>query len=228
MSMRRSRQLQILALGAASLFALMAVRCGGEDVHPPKPSAEAAEPEKKPVAEPAPTPAKERDPRWARPIEKPGLPNLHQVSDDLYRGAQPEPEGFAELHKMGVKTVVNLRYMHSDRDDIREGGVPKDAFKYEHIRMHAWNAKDEDIVAFLKVMADDGNHPVFVHCQHGADRTGTAVAVYRLAVQGWSVEDALKEMMHGGFGFHEVWGNLLEYLRNLDVERIKREAGLAK
>ena len=31
-----------------------------------------------------------RDPRWAAPLSQPGLPNLHQVSSTLYRGAQPE------------------------------------------------------------------------------------------------------------------------------------------
>jgi hypothetical protein len=35
-------------------------------------------------------------------------------------------------------------------------------------------------------------------------------------------------MTHGGFGFHPIWGNLVDYLRNLDVERLKREAGLSE
>jgi protein tyrosine/serine phosphatase len=170
----------------------------------------------------------DRDPRWAGPLSKPGLPNLHQVSDALYRGAQPEPQGFAELHKLGVKTVVNLRKLHSDEDEIEESGLPAGALNYVPIKMNAWNAEDEDIVAFLKVMADEKNHPVFVHCQHGADRTGTMSAIYRIAFQGWSREDALEEMLYGGFGFHSVWGNLVDYLSNVDIERLKRQAGIAK
>lgn len=215
--MRRVRAMQILVLGVAALFALMAVRCSSEETAP----------QAKPEAKVSPE-TKERNPKWARPIERPGLPNLHQVSDALYRGAQPEPQGFAELHELGVKTVVNLRGFHSDRDEIRESGLPEGAIDYVHIRMHAWSAEDEDIVAFLKVMADEQNHPVFVHCQHGADRTGTMSAIYRIAFEGWSNEDALKEMLYGGFGFHSVWGNLVEYLSKVDIVRLKSEAGIAK
>ena len=29
---------------------------------------------------------------WARKLVRPGLANLHQVSENLYRGAQPDPK----------------------------------------------------------------------------------------------------------------------------------------
>ena len=70
--------------------------------------------------------------------------------------------------------------------------------------------------------------PVLVHCLHGADRTGTMCALYRIAIQGWSKEDALKEMTEGGYNFHGVFENLLEYLNDLDIEQIKQRAGLAE
>ena len=68
--------------------------------------------------------------QWATASEKPGLPNLHRVTDDLYRGAQPSAEGMRQLKKMGVRTVVNLRSFHSDRDEIGDTGLA-----YEHIYM---------------------------------------------------------------------------------------------
>ena len=158
---------------------------------------------------------------WAPPMDRPGLPNLHKVSDDLYRGAQPTAEGMRELEKMGVKTVVNLRSFHSDRDEIGET-----ALGYEHIYMKAWHAEDEEIVRFLRIVTDRSRTPVFVHCQHGADRTGTLCAIYRIAVQGWTKAEAIREMTEGGFGFHEGWRNLIEYIQGLDIEAIKRRAGL--
>jgi len=158
---------------------------------------------------------------WAQKMELPGAPNLHKVSDDLYRGAQPTAEGFRALQQLGIRTVVDLRAFHDDKDEL--GGVP---LEYVHINSHAWNAEDEDIVAFLKVATDKSRAPVFVHCLHGADRTGTAVAAYRIVVQGWSKEEALMEMTQGGFNFHG-WPNLVSYIRKLDVERIRREAGLS-
>ena len=47
--------------------------------------------------------------KWAERLELPGVPNLHRVSENLYRGAQPGAEGMKQLEKLGVKTVVNLR-----------------------------------------------------------------------------------------------------------------------
>lgn len=179
-----------------------------------------------------------RNPRWAVPIERPGLPNFHRVSDDLYRGAQPEAEGIRELEKLGVRTIVNLRLVRSDRDEIRQAGLTTGGpvgstplpgprgIGYEHIRMEAWDADSDEVLRFLKIVSDPARTPVFVHCRHGADRTGTMCAVYRIVVQGWSREDAVEEMTGGGFGFHAIWRGLPEYLRELDVERTRREAGL--
>ncbi|MGB2864369.1 MAG: dual specificity protein phosphatase family protein [Sedimentisphaerales bacterium] len=159
--------------------------------------------------------------KWAERIELPGLPNLHKVSDDLYRGAQPTAEGMKQLEKLGVKTVVNLRSLHSDRDEIKDTGLA-----YEHINMTTWNTEDKDAVRFLRIVTDGSRTPVFVHCQHGADRTGTMCAIYHIAVQGWSKDEAIEEMTKGGFGFHSIWQNLPDYIRKLDVKEIKYSASL--
>ena len=160
--------------------------------------------------------------KWAERIELPGLPNLHKVSDDLYRGAQPSAEGMRQLEKIGIKTVVNLRSSHSDRDELQGTGLA-----YEHIEMTAWGKpENEDVLRFLQIVSDSNSLPVFVHCQHGADRTGTVCAVYRIAVQGWNKDEAIEEMTKGGFGFHSIWQNLPDYVRNLNVQNIKQEAGI--
>jgi protein tyrosine/serine phosphatase len=161
--------------------------------------------------------------KWAERIELPGLPNLHKVSDDLYRGAQPTAEGMKQLEKLGVKTVINLRSLHSDRDDIKYTGLA-----YEHINMTTWNTEDKDVVRFLQIVTDSNRTPVFVHCQHGADRTGTMCAIYRIAEQGWSKDEAIEEMTKGGFGFHSIWRNLPNYVRKLDIDKIKHIANSDK
>ena len=158
--------------------------------------------------------------KWAKRIELPGLPNLYKVSDDLYRGAQPTAEGMKQLEKLGVKTVVNLRSFHSDRQEL-EGTE----LAYEEIPATALNVESEDVVRFVRIVTDPNRTPVFVHCRHGADRTGTMCAVYRIIAQGWSKEEAIAEMTKGGFGFHSIWQNLPEYVRKLDMDQIKRKAG---
>jgi len=126
------------------------------------------------------------------------------------------------LRKLGIHTVVNLRSFHSDREEIGADGLG-----YISIPMKAWHPEWEDAVRFLRVATDTSLAPVLVHCQHGADRTGTMVAVYRAAVQGWTKEAALREMTEGGFGYHRVWRDLPRWFRKLDLNRLRKEAGIA-
>jgi protein tyrosine phosphatase (PTP) superfamily phosphohydrolase (DUF442 family) len=166
-------------------------------------------------------PAAERPADWAQPVELPGLPNLDRVTAGLYRGAQPSAEGFAELNKLGIRTDVNLRSGHDEKQQAEAAGL-----RYVSIPMHAWHAEDEDIAAFLKAVTDPENGPYFVHCQHGSDRTGVCIAAYRVAVQGWPKEEAVREMTGGDYGFHSIWENLADYIQNMDVAGMRRRAGL--
>ena len=158
---------------------------------------------------------------WAQPVVLTGAPNLHKVTDDLYRSAQPSTEGMQNLKAFGLKTIISLRAFHSDRAEIGATGLG-----YEHIFMKTWHPERDDVVRFLKTATDPQRQPVLVHCQHGADRTGSMVAIYRVAVQGWSKQDAAREMTEGGFGFHEVWVNLIPWLNSLDIESIRQEVGI--
>jgi protein tyrosine phosphatase (PTP) superfamily phosphohydrolase (DUF442 family) len=158
---------------------------------------------------------------WAQPMQVEGLPNLYKVSDGVYRGAQPTPEGMRALQKLGVRTVVNLREPDADTAGLRGTNLA-----YESIPMTAFRPKDDDVVRFLQVASDPNHGPVFVHCKRGADRTGLMCAVYRIAMQGWTKEQALDEMTRGGFGFCEGYQNLVRYIRALDINAIKQRVAL--
>jgi protein tyrosine phosphatase (PTP) superfamily phosphohydrolase (DUF442 family) len=154
---------------------------------------------------------KESQPRsghWAPAIERGGLPNFYKVSDSLYRGAQPRKQGFEELKKLGIKTVVNLRRSHREQIAVKEAGL-----KYYQIPMFAFFPQKEKFARFLKIVSNPSNHPVFVHCKHGADRTGAAIAIYRIKIQNWNVEEAINEMVNGGYNFHRIYRNLKKFVR---------------
>ena len=157
---------------------------------------------------------------WAKPLKLEGAPNLHRVTDNLYRGAQPTTAGMRNLKKMGIKTIVNLRSFHSDRDEIGDTGLA-----YEHLHVKAWYPEKKEAVRFLQIVMDKERGPVFVHCQHGADRTGIMCAIYRVAVCGWTKQQAIVEMTKGGFGYHVIWKNLIKFVNDLDIEAIRKEAG---
>ena len=157
-----------------------------------------------------------RPEKWAAPMTCAGVPNLHKVSDKLYRSAQPTAEGMTNLVALGIKTVVNLRDNHSDSDEI--GGLP---LKARRIEIFTANMKDKYVDEFLSIVDDTNAVPVLVHCQHGADRTGTMCAMYRILREGWMVGDAIDEMKKGGYGFHSIWVNLPRFIRKSAEKRAK-------
>lgn len=158
---------------------------------------------------------------WAQPIERSGVPNLHKLTDNLYRSAQPTEQGMKNLRQMGIVTIINLRSFSSDRDEIGETDL-----SYEHIYMKAWHPERKEVVRFLQLVTNEKMNPVLVHCKHGADRTGTMCALYRVVVQGWTKEEAIQEMVDGGYGFHEIWANLPRWIEQLDIESIRKEIGI--
>jgi len=162
-----------------------------------------------------------RPANWAQPLSVAGVPNLYKVGEGIYRSAQPTADGIKNLKAMGIKTIINLRMFHTDHDEIG-----KTAVQQEDVNMTAWHPEQADAVQFLKMVADPSHLPALFHCQHGSDRTGTMCAVYRIAVQGWTKEAAIQEMVQGGYGFHSIWSNLPKWIDGLDIEKLRAEAGI--
>ena len=151
----------------------------------------------------------------ASPRDLSGVPNFARVSDVLYRGAQPNREGFTLLRAIGVKTVVDLRgEVH--QDDLEGLGL-----KYVHIPSDVFHPRQSQMIEFLRVVNDPANQPVFVHCQRGADRTGCYVGVYRIVEQGWTARDAEAELPR--FHFNPFFGDVPAFLRGLDAEKMRQE-----
>lgn len=125
-----------------------------------------------------------------------GIPNFGQVTPNLYRGAQPNAAGIAELKKRGVDIVVDLRGGGSKSE---ESQATKLGIRYISIPSHCPFPKDEPFAKFLRVIQENPGKKVFVHCRLGDDRTGMAVAAYRMAMEGWSAADAMNEMKAFGF-----------------------------
>lgn len=148
-----------------------------------------------------------------------GIEKFQKLDDNLYRGAQPDARGFKKLERFGIRTIINLRSGHSDQEALT--GTSLD---YRHIGMNVWDIDEPDVIAFLKLVTDRSKGPFFVHCEHGVDRTGFLCAIYRIVVQGWSKEKALRERR--AFRPHLIWRNLERYIRRMNVDDMRRKAGL--
>ncbi len=133
------------------------------------------------------------------------LPNFYPVNEVLYRGGQPTEAGVKELAKMGVKTIIDLRGA-DEKAKKEETWAQNSGIRFINKPLNNWfepkNAKIEEIIAEIN---RPENQPVFVHCQRGADRTGTVVAVYRITHDNWTAEQANAEAKKFGFGWWQFW-----------------------
>jgi tyrosine-protein phosphatase SIW14 len=125
-----------------------------------------------------------------------GLPNFAEVSPKLFRGGQPGADGLKALKKMGVSIIVDMRGSKSHHE---EQAVKQLGMRYVAIPWHCPFPADPVFARFLKLIRDNPNKKIFVHCRLGDDRTGMAIAAYRMADEGWSSDDALREMEEFGF-----------------------------
>lgn len=160
--------------------------------------------------------AADRNPHWARPLQLPGAENFYEVTPDLYRAAQPTWEAMRSYEAFGIKTVINLRSRHSDRELMV--GLNLNLIE---VPVKTWDIEDREVIAILRLIESQPK-PVLIHCQHGADRTGLMIAMYRLVFEGWTKEEALDELLNGGYGFHRIWRNIPEYIQEVDLDAVRR------
>ena len=171
------------------------------------------------AAGPAPAP---RSPLWASPVEGVAVPNLYRVEPDLYRSAQPGPEGFRALQQLGVRTVLDLCRGQGDGEWARGTSL-----RLLQVPMAAWWFREDPAIRALRIVADRKNRPLLIHCQQGADRTGAVLALYRVAFQGWSKEEALREMNEGGYHHSSFFRNLDRFVRDADIGALRKALGLS-
>jgi len=157
----------------------------------------------------------ERSLTWAVPVESRHLKNVFQLDAKVYRSAQPSHLAFKEARDLGVTDVLNLRDNHSDGAEAKGLGL-----NLHRVKCEADEIDTEKIIQSLRVIRLSKG-PVLVHCWHGSDRTGAVCAMYRIVFNNWSKEEAIDELVNGGFGYHKMYANIIELVRESDVQKIK-------
>lgn len=152
---------------------------------------------------------------WGRPVVSDRLDNWYQLDEKIYRASQPSRRGFEDAVKFGIKNVLNLRDNHSDNFEAKGLKI-----KLYRVEMEADDVIEADWVTALKIIKNaDG--PILIHCWHGSDWTGLLCAMYRITFQNWSKEDAIDELINGGYDFHKMYDNLPGWIANVDVAKFK-------
>lgn len=144
------------------------------------------------------------------------IANFDQVSGSVFRGAAPGHDGMARLAATGFKTVVDLR-MNGLGTLMEEREAKELGLNYVHMPL-TFNKPSLDKVAhFMNIIQDKKNQPVFVHCRHGADRTGTLFGIMRLTQDKWSFDRTYQEMREHHF---KPW---FQNLKNMVASFSKQE-----
>lgn len=148
-----------------------------------------------------------------------GLPNFHRVSARLFRGGRPTRGGMAELERLGVRTIVDLR----DRSGI--SSAERNQARAHRIRYHRIplgtlrGPSRATMDRVLQILADPESGPVYVHCRRGSDRTGTVIACHRIANDGWTAEEAIGEARE--YGMIKI-----EFLKRVFIRQFYRALAL--
>lgn len=126
-------------------------------------------------------------------------PPIELVSPGIWRGPRPTQATLGQLKALGVETILDLENsddaIRSERAAVGRLGM---TFVLEQMSGF-WTPNDSEVNQIEAIMADPARRPIFVHCQHGQDRTGLIVGLHRVFHEGWTPAAAYREMLAKGF-----------------------------
>jgi len=167
------------------------------------------------AAEPPARPAE-----WATPVPSAALKNFFRLDEKVYRSAQPDRKGFEQLKRLGIRNVLSFRDHHTDDRDAKGLGLT-----LYRVKMEAGEIRDEQVVEALRIIRT-AKGPIVIHCWHGSDRTGLISAMYRILYQSWTKEEAIEELIKGGYGYHSLYRNIPAYIRKVNIESIRQRVSV--
>lgn len=150
-------------------------------------------------------------------LDQTKLHNGHRVTERVYSGAQPEgEEAFAELKRLGVKTIISVDGAAPDIETARKYGI-----RYVHMPIGYDTVPKETGLALAKAMTELPG-PFYVHCHHGKHRSAAAVAVACVTTNQLAPDRAEEVLKTFGTGanYDGLWASARE-ARPLPPEQIR-------
>jgi protein tyrosine/serine phosphatase len=131
-------------------------------------------------------------------LDHQGLKRFDRVSDDVFRGSQPDAAQLkAIVADHHIKTVIKL---NSGSDPVLPGVTV-----VSH-PLNAWITPSAETIQGILRSIDKAEKPVYIHCSHGEDRTGLIVALYKVRALHTEPEKAYLDMAaHGFHPYRGVW-----------------------
>lgn len=128
--------------------------------------------------------------------------NFMEITEGkVYKSGVIPPDEIADyVKKYKIKSIVDLRFPGTG-DDVNNPEVPAEltAEKEAVAKIPGVNyfnngsdqvPKQENLDSFFKIMDNQDNYPVLIHCYHGIGRAQMYSALYRIEYEGFSNEEA--------------------------------------
>jgi protein tyrosine/serine phosphatase len=121
--------------------------------------------------------------------------NLDQVAPGVWRSNQPSPRRLERYHRMGIRTILNLRGTRDGSPWLFEReAAARLGMRMIDLRLYARKlVPAEDLLALLDIF-ETIDRPFVMHCKSGADRAGLAAALWLLHMEGAPIEVARKHL----------------------------------
>jgi protein tyrosine/serine phosphatase len=139
----------------------------------------------------------------------------------LYRSGQLTKTQIRQaVAKYGIRTIINFQTpgagVNAERSLAKDLGVD-----FENLPMPGSGfGKEAQFREVLSVCDDPARRPVLIHCARGTCRTGTAVALYRLERDGWTVDDVAVELKRQGYPQGWIAGYALQMVKKRPFEEL--------
>ncbi|HEX6853079.1 MAG TPA: tyrosine-protein phosphatase [Candidatus Polarisedimenticolaceae bacterium] len=156
------------------------------------------------------------------PVADGGCENFGRVGPGLYRGAEPSEACLDHLAKLGVRMILNLR--DDEEATEREKSLAEAlGLRFTNIPMSGVRKPEsEEVQRALEILGATENQPAFVHCKRGRDRTGVVVAAWRMAREGWSLDQAYEEAKRFRLAWWQV--RMKDFIREFEVPKTQENA----
>ncbi len=144
----------------------------------------------------------------------PGITNFAQVETTVACAGAITPASVAGIKKMGFATIINLRLADEKGADIdAEADAAKLAgINFMHLPMSS-SAPDPAVAdRFLKIMAEPGTEPAFIHCASG-NRAAALWLIKRVIIDKWDNDRAVEEATQLGLTNPALKTFALDYIQ---------------
>jgi len=135
------------------------------------------------------------------------------VSPGVFRGGRPgKDEKIEWLAAQGIRNIINLQ---GSGAKFQPGEKPEEIAKSEETARrlglgyfrrpfssgNKYSLSPEEranVLSSVALLKQSSQHPIYLHCFFGVDRTGVTIAAFRILAQGCSFEEARDEMYREG------------------------------